>query len=189
MGRMHFKILKTTTVLVQYIHNFIHFFHWPFRKVFTQLQFRYLACGGFMFLFDLAVVWFVYYIVLKDITQVYLTKTYWISAYSAALWSPFPFSLLLSYTLSRFIVFHETTVKQKTSIVRYIALVGSCIYVSFLLLTFFIAKLHWNIMLARVVTNILIAFYSYAIQKFFAFKITKPKPREVEAPSGSSEGS
>ena len=127
-----------------------------------------------MFLFDLAFVDFVYYIVLKQAPLVHITGSLYYTGYTVALWAPFPFGFTLSYLLSRFVVFHDTTLKQKTSLFRYILLVASCIFLSYLLLTFLIFNLKIEITVAKIIQNVLIACYSFVIQRFFAFKIKKP---------------
>jgi len=159
-------------VLVKFIHGFLHFFHRPFSKVMTQQQFRYIACGGFMAVLDICMFSFVDYVLLRK-HAVHLGP-FTIPSEVAAIWFPFPFGFALSYLLSRYVVFHDTGLKNTTSFIRYSLLVASCFILNTLLIKFLVEVCVLNAILSKVICIVTIAGYSYMVQRFFAFKKTMP---------------
>ena len=138
----------------------------------TQQQFRYIACGGFMAAFDVCMFSFVYYILLGK--QAVHLGSFTIPSEVAAVWLPFPIGFAMSYLLSRYVVFHDTGLKNTTSFIRYSLLVASCIVLNTLLIKFLVEVCVLNAILSKVICIITIAGYSYIVQRFFAFKKTMP---------------
>ena len=136
----------------------------------NRQQFRYLACGGFMAVLDLCTFWVVYNIILHR--QPVHFGSYALDASLAAIWLPFPIGFLISYLLSRYVVFHETQLKSTTSLFRYVLLVVACFILNSVLIHLFIDTLLWNAIFSKILCTILIAGFSYVVQKFFAFKHT-----------------
>ena len=150
---------------------FLGYIHKPFSKITTLQTFSYIACGGFVALFDIVLFNVFYYFILSDLS-IHLYGIY-ISRHVAAMYLPFPFGFLLGFLLSRYVVFHETNLKKSTSLWRYILLVICCQILNYLLIRVFIE--YWNILpiISKIMCTVLVAAFSYFSQKYFTFKVQK----------------
>ena len=150
---------------------FLGYIHKPFSKITTLQTFSYIACGGFVALFDIVLFNVFYYFILSDLS-IHLYGIY-ISRHVAAMYLPFPFDFLLGFLLSRYVVFHETNLKKSTSLWRYILLVICCQILNYLLIRVFIE--YWNILpiISKIMCTVLVAAFSYFSQKYFTFKVQK----------------
>jgi putative flippase GtrA len=146
----------------------LNFLHIPFKKVMSDQQFRYLACGGGMAVLDVLLFAFVHDIILHK--QAIHLFGHSISPHLAAMWIPFPFGFMLSYYLSRFVVFYNTSLPHRVSLFRYILLVSFCFFLNTYLIGFFVDFLHFNYIYAKLLCTVSVALCSYIIQRFFAFK-------------------
>lgn len=128
-----------------------------------------------MAVLDICLFSFCYNILLhgKDIHVAGFTVT----AHVASMWIPFPFCFLLSFLLSRFVVFSETTLKKSTSLFRYILLVVTCVVLNISLIKFFVEICHLLPELSKVACTILVAVFSYLSQKYFTFKTSNAIPQ------------
>ncbi len=148
--------------------DFLHFFHRPFGRVLTQEQFRYLSCGAFVAILDVMMFSFVYNILLHR--QPLHLGGMNVQSHVAALWIPFPVGFLISYLLSRYVVFHQTTLKSTTSVFRYTLLVVACQVLNYLLIKFFVEVCVFPAIVSKILCTVLVALFSYVAQRYFTFK-------------------
>lgn len=151
-----------------FVKQFIGFFHTPFRKLLTFEQFAYLSCGGFMAVFDVFTFYVCYNFVLcgKSIHVAGWTFT----PHVASIWLPFPLVFSMSFLLSRFVVFSETNLRKRTSLFRYSLLVLICIFLNYGLIRLFVEVCHIHPTVSKVACTIIVAGFSYVMQKYFTFK-------------------
>ena len=134
----------------------------------TRQQFRYLACGGFMAVLDVCIFSLFYNTILHQ--NPFTIGNFSLTASLAAIWLPFPIGFTLSYLLSRYVVFHDTKLKNTTSFFRYILLVIACFILNSVLIHLFVDIVKWNAVFSKIMCTILIAGFSYLTQKYFTFK-------------------
>ena len=155
----------------KHIRIFLSFFHKPFSKITTLQTFSYIACGGFVALFDIVLFNVFYYFILSDLS-IHIFGIC-ISRHVAAMYLPFPFGFLLGFLLSRYVVFHETNLKKSTSLWRYILLVICCQILNYLLIRVFIEYWKFIPVISKIMCTVLVAAFSYFSQKYFTFKVQK----------------
>ena len=161
--------MKKTIGLIQ---QFIHFFYPPFKKILTFEQFRYIACGGFMAMFDVFMFYVCYNFIFKGL---FIDIGPWhMSPHVASMWLPVPLILCMSFLLSRFVVFTETNLKKTTSMFRYLLLAISCFLLNFGLIKLFVEVCHMHPVVSKIACTALVAVYSYLTQKYFTFKTRHP---------------
>lgn len=78
------------------------------------------------------------------------------------------FSAAFNYEVNRRIVFKDEH-SRKTSFWRYALLAAAVLTLNTLILSFFVYGLLWNAMIAKIVTEILLFFFSWSMQKTFVF--------------------
>lgn len=98
---------------------------------------------------------------------------YAISPAMAALWTPFPLMFIMSFLLSRFVVFHNTQLKKRVSLFRYAVLVAFSFVLNTALLRFFVVTCKWDAIVSKILCIFLIALFSYLTQKYYTFKHPK----------------
>lgn len=91
----------------------------------------------------------------------------------AALWLPFPLMFILSFLLSRFVVFHNTQLKKRVSLFRYSVLVLISFILSTFLLRLFVVTCKWDAIVSKILCIFLVALFSYLTQKYYTFKHPK----------------
>jgi len=157
--------------VVNQIHNFLHFFHKPFRKIVSQQQFRYLACGGFLALFDVfSFICFNNFILHQHPVVVFGLS---IKSYYFALWALSPVNLTLGFLSSKYVVFPGSHLPHGIQLFRYLMLVVLCFFLNTVLLNFFIGKCHFYPLISKLLTTAIVTMVSYFWQRLFAFKKKK----------------
>ena len=155
-------------------HSVLHFFHRPFSRFISQQQFRYLACGSFMAFLDILMFFVCYNFILHR--QTVFIGTYAILPHVAAMWIPFPIGFIISFLLSRYVVFNNTSLKRTTSLFRYILLVILCQILNLVLIKFFVETCHFYPTFAKITCTVSIAVFSYISQRYFTFKVKEILP-------------
>lgn len=158
----------------------IDFFHRPFARVIPTTTFRYLFCGGSNTVLSILI----YSLSLKFIfldQKVHVAGNLNIAASVAAYVVAFCISFPIGFTLSRHIVFPESTLHGRVQFFRYAIVTLSFILLTYLLIKAFdkglelIPSLNESYALLHTVTytliNIIIAILSYISQRKFTFKV------------------
>jgi putative flippase GtrA len=151
----------------------IDFFHRPFERMINKQTFRYLACGGSNAVLNILIYWFTFNYVLKkqDLFIGFLQITSHVAALGVAFVITFP----LGFILSRYIVFPESALRGRVQLVRYLSLVGICIVLNYIFIKIFVEVCHFYPTLANILTNALVAVFSYVSQRAYTFKVKKAK--------------
>ncbi len=157
---------------------FIDFFHFPFLKFIPSETFRYLFCGVSTILVDLFVYYISYHfvflgtnIVLPNFLNIsFITESITITPKIASLGISMVASFIWGFALNKYVVFTESVTKGRIQLFRYSLIVGTCIFLNFVLM-----KYAFNVMdvmptVKRLLISMVVAVYSYIIQRKFTFK-------------------
>jgi putative flippase GtrA len=157
----------------------VDFFYPPFARFLPRPTFRYLACGGSNTLLDIFLYYMSYHYLLKgqDISVLGLFEiTPHIMAFIIGFCITFP----IGFTLSKYIVFPESQLRGRIQFFRYAFLVAIMLSMNYVFLKLFVDVLHFYPTVAKVVTTIIVAVFSYISQKNFSFKTKKSVSQETE---------
>lgn len=150
--------------------SIIDFFHPPFARWIDAQAFRYLACGGSNQLLNIFLYWFSYNIVLhqQNVPLPYLKP---IASPYAALVMASAVTIPIGFLLSKYIVFQESNIKGRVQFFRYISLVLFNFLLNYWMLKLFINVLNIYPTVSQTLIIILLAIFSYVVQRFFTFKV------------------
>lgn len=93
-----------------------------------------------------------------------------ISPYIAAFLVVFPITFLTGFYLNRNVAFANSTVRGHIQLFRYLISVCGSIFLNYILLKFFVEILHFYPTPSKAATTLLVAAYSYLMQKHFCFR-------------------
>jgi putative flippase GtrA len=163
-------VFKIRKILLQ----IIDFFHPPFARWIDQQTFRYLACGGSNQLLNIFIYWFSFNILLhkKDVP---VPNNGPIAGPYASLIIASAVTIPLGFLFSKYIVFQESNLKGRIQLFRYISLVALNFVLNYWMLKFFINVLHIYPTPSQTLTIIILAVFSYLVQRFFTFKVKPEK--------------
>jgi putative flippase GtrA len=149
----------------------IDFFYPPFRKFMPEQTFRYAACGGVNTVFGIVIfnVFYTYIFKEENVTLGFLV----IKPHNAALFISFCVSFVVGFTLSKFVVFVDSTVKGRIQLFRYFVTYVVNLMLSYFLMKIFVEFAHLNVMASQLITTVVIIAVSYLSQKHFTFKTGK----------------
>lgn len=160
--------------------SLIDFFHFPFLKFIPSVTFRYLFCGVSTILVD----WIVFYVgynflfthpfpigfnfVSSLIGNISIQD---ISVQTQALLAAFVAGFVWGFALNKYVVFTASPLRGRVQLFRYSVIVATCIVLNYLLMNFFISNVGIYPFPARMITSLLVAVYSYLVQRSFTFKV------------------
>jgi putative flippase GtrA len=151
--------------------SIIDWFYSPFQKFIPIVTFRYAVCGGANTTLDIFLYFICYnYILKKEIVNLHVFS---ISPYIAAFLMVFPLTFTTGFLLSKYITFTESFLHSRIQLFRYGVTVSICILLNYILLKFFVEYCGIFPTVSKVLTTIIVVFYSYFSQKHFSFKIEK----------------
>lgn len=152
----------------------IDFFYIPLIARWIPLRtFRYVACGGFSNALDITLFYISFHYILQE-KMVHLPFVT-ISAPIAAFMMAFCVSFPTGFCLSKYVVFPESELRGRIQLARYIFIVCCCIGLNYVFLKLFIEVCHIFPTVAKILTAIIIAAFSFLTQKHFTFRIAPPK--------------
>ena len=138
--------------------------------------FRYAACGGTNTLVDIIGYFISYNFILhkQDLNLgVFVFKPH-IASIIMAWCVSFP----TGFFLMRNIVFTQSTLQGKVQLFRYFVLVLICLLLNYIFIKLFVEQFHIYPTVAKVLTTVIVVFFSYVTQKHYTFK---EEPRERPA--------
>ncbi len=147
----------------------IDFFHRPFSRWIDKQTFRYLACGGSGAALNIGVFYISYHFLFHE-QDIYLPFTMVRAAVAAAIVA-FLISTPYGFLMSRYIVFQESNLKGRVQLFRYLMTVGACVVLTYFFVPFFHYTCGIYATPASILTNIVVALFSYTAQRFFTFKV------------------
>lgn len=147
----------------------IDFFHRPFARWIDTQTFRYLACGGSGAALNIAVYYCSYHFLFHE-QDVHTSFTVIRSAVAASIVA-FCISTPYGFMMSRYIVFSESTLRGHVQLFRYLMTVAACAVLTYFFVPFFHYTCGIYATPSNVLTNIVVALFSYMAQRFFTFKV------------------
>lgn len=93
------------------------------------------------------------------------------------------FTIPIGFLLSKYVVFQESNLRVRVQLFRYVALTGACFVLNYWMLKLFINVLHIYPTPSQTLIIIILAVFSYIVQRFFTFKV---KPVQNELPFAES---
>jgi putative flippase GtrA len=162
MIRVHNFVRKTIFFVIDKLYS-------PFRKWMPLHTFRYATCGGGNTLFDILLFSACYNFVFKK--QDFHVANFTLSPYIASLLLSFSISFCTGFYLNRYIVFKESGLKKSSQLFRFIEINAICIILNFIFLKIFVGYLGLYPTIAKIITTVIIAVFSYLVQTHFFFKI------------------
>ena len=147
----------------------IDFFYPPFSRWIDPLTFRYLACGGGNTVLDIILYSISYNFILDKQAIHVLGIT--ITPHIAAFLNSFVISFPLGFILSKYIVFTHSNLQGRVQLFRYALLVSTCILLNYVFLKLFVEWFHFYPTIAKILTTIIVAVFSYISQRNFTFKV------------------
>jgi putative flippase GtrA len=151
--------------------RFIDFFHPPFVRMIDPQTFRYLACGGSNQVLNIFIYWFSFNILLRK-QDIPLPDMGPIAAPIASYIISSAVTIPIGFLLSKYVVFQESKLRGRIQLFRYMALTVTCFVLNYWMLKLFINVLHIYPTPSQTITIILLAVFSYVVQRFFTFKVT-----------------
>ena len=152
--------------------------------------FRYLACNGSNQVFNIFIYWFSFHILLNELDTLVLVKhgvnDFYLNvrASRASYLIASFFTIPIGFLLSKYVVFQESNLKGRVQLFRYGVLTSICFLLNYPLLNLFNDKLGIFPTVAQTLTIVVLAVFSYTIQRFFTFKV-KPVQSEIPFAEGS----
>ena len=140
----------------------------PFKRYVAQDVFRYGFVGGINMAFDM-VLFFIFYNFIFDqqIIDLYFIK---MTPYIAAKFFVFPITFISGFMLNKYVAFPTSYLQSRTQFFRYALSIFGSILLVYLILKFFVETLGFWATPSNFLTIILVAIYSFYIQKFFTFR-------------------
>ncbi|MBS1689659.1 MAG: GtrA family protein [Bacteroidetes bacterium] len=157
----------------------IDFFYKPFSRFINKQTFRYLACGGSNTLFNIFLFSVSYNFILRK-QAVHIGHSIVIAPYVASFIMAFVVTFPLGFLLSKFIVFQESNLHSRIQIFRYALLVTMCLLLNYIFIKIFVEWCHFYPTPSNVLTNIVVAIFSYISQRSFTFKVKQVPVLEEE---------
>jgi putative flippase GtrA len=151
----------------------IDYFYGPFKKYLPLQTFRYAACGGVNTVFDITLFTIGYHFVFKK--QNVQLGHFTLSPHIASLFFAFCFSLPSGFYLNRYVVFHQTGLKRRSQLMRYILVVLICVLFNYLFLKLFVDYFGWYATPSKILTTLLVIVFSYTSQTYYFFKLKPQK--------------
>ncbi len=98
-----------------------------------------------------------------------------VSAATAALLLSYTAGLITNFTITKFLVFHESDLETHKQLFRYILVAMVVLALNYGLMRYLIRSLEWFPTLARAFSAISIGILSFIIHKTFSFRVSKEK--------------
>lgn len=130
--------------------------------------FRYLACGGGNTLLDIFL-YFISYNFILDKRVVHLPFVS-ISPHIGAFIIAFLITFPIGFMLMRHVVFHDSILRGRVQLVRYIMMVAVCILLNYIFLKLFVEQFNFYPTVAKIFTTMIVVVFSYLTQRHFTFK-------------------
>jgi putative flippase GtrA len=163
----------------------IDFFHRPFSRWIDVQTFRYLASGGSNAAMNIVVYGVAYHLMLPPypVTEPTITVLgFTIATHVAAFVVAFCFSFPYGFMMSRYVVFTQSSLRGRVQLFRYSLLVLVCLWLNYILIKIFADKdkLNFDAVISNILTQAIVALFSYTTQRYFTFRVRKTDPLTEE---------
>lgn len=159
--------------LVNTITRVIDFFYPPFKRVIPLQTFRYIACGGGNTFLDILLFFISYNFILhKQVVHlnIYLMgQELAVKPHIMAFIIAFCVSFPTGFFLMRTVVFHDSNLRGRIQLFRYLLMVMVCILLNYFFIRLFVEKLGIFPTVAKLLTTLIVVIFSYLAQRKFTF--------------------
>ncbi len=152
----------------------IDLFYKPFSRLIPAQTFRYAAMGGMNTILDI-ILYFVCYNFILDKQNVDLGIVV-ISPHIASFVFVFPITFTTGFLAGKYITFTDSMVRGKIQLFRYGLAVAGSILLNYVLLKLFVEYLYIWPTISKIITTVVVVFYSYMIQRYYTFQTGKKLP-------------
>jgi len=149
----------------------IDFFHKPVAKWIPVATFRYTVTGGGTAAMGILIYFITYNFVLKQ--QGINLPFIFISGHISALLIELSITFPIGFLLNKYLVFTQSDLRGRVQLIRYGTIVGLNIFLNYVLIKLMVEVLAFYPTIAKTITTILLAIFSYFSQKNYTFKVSK----------------
>ena len=142
----------------------------PLERVISRQIFGYFLCGAVNMALDTLWYFLIYhYVVLESNVDLGIVV---ISPHIAALIIVFPITFFTGFLLNRYVAFRATQQRTTKQLFRYALSVVGSILLNYVLMKLFVDMCHVWPTIAKMLTTVIVAVYSYMAAKYFSFTHT-----------------
>ena len=142
----------------------------PLERVISRQIFGYLLCGAANMVLDTLWYFLIYhYVVFEQNVDLGVVV---ISPHIAALIIVFPITFFTGFLLNRYVAFRATQQRSTKQLFRYALTVVGSILLNYALMKLFVDLCHVWPTIAKMLTTVIVAVYSYMAAKYFSFTHT-----------------
>jgi len=145
----------------------------PFKRYVAQDIFRYGFVGGMNMVLD-TFLYAVFFNFIFNQEIVYLGFMA-MSAHIAAKVFVFPITFITGFLLNKYVAFSTSYLRSRIQFFRYALSVCGSLLLTYLLLKFFVEEVGFWATPSNFLTAVLVAIYSFCMQKFFTFRSLNQK--------------
>jgi putative flippase GtrA len=131
--------------------------------------YRYAVCGVINVFLDIFSFYVCYHFILKGQTLDLLFYSF--KPHTAAYMLSFCITFPVGFLLSKYVVWLDSNIPGRVQLFRYFLMVMSNILLNVVFLKLFIEVFHWEPLVAKTVTTVIVICNSYLNQKYFAFRV------------------
>lgn len=142
------------------------------RRIFKSKIFRYFLSAGLATWVDVMVYFLAYNYVYRKM-DFDLFGLILISAPSASLMLSYTAGLITNFTVTKFLVFHESDLETHKQLFRYVLVAIGVLCMNYVLMSFLIRQLEWYPTISRAVSAITIGVISFTVHRSFSFRVKK----------------
>lgn len=142
------------------------------KKIYHNKVFRYFIAAGLATVVDISVYFVMFNFILKKVAVPVLGFEFQAPTVSLAV--SYSCGLVTNFSITKFFVFHESTMKTRYQLIRFVGVAVMILGMNYLLMTFLIRELGWFPTVARTFSALSIGVLSFTLHKTFSFKVKKP---------------
>ena len=159
---------------VRNVSGFIDFFYPLFRRYIPIQTFRYIACGGGNTLLDILIYFISYnFILQKQVVSLGIMvggQELAVSPHIMAFFMAFFVSFPLGFYLNRKVVFHDSDLRGRVQLFRYMLLVMVNILLNYAFIKLFVEVFSIFPTVAKMLTTLIVVTFSYLAQRNYTFR-------------------
>jgi putative flippase GtrA len=142
------------------------------RRIFKSKIFRYFLSAGLATWVDVMVYFLAFNYVYRKM-DFDLFGLILISAPTASLMLSYTAGLITNFTVTKFLVFHESDLETHKQLFRYVLVAIGVLCMNYVLMSFLIRQLEWYPTISRAVSAITIGVISFTVHRSFSFRVKK----------------
>jgi putative flippase GtrA len=160
----------------KWIISFIDFCYPPFSRIMPLQTFRYAACGSSNTVLGFAIYSIAWKFIFRE--QVFKIGFLALTPYVASLILAFLVNFPTGFLLMKYVVFIDSTIRGRIQLFRYLFVFVANLFLNYLLLKTFVELLHFNAIIAQLISTAIVIGVSYLLQRHFTFKVEKAEAEQ-----------